>query len=476
MTRCWSLISLALCAMLAAPFAFASTIDPRTRGVLDFIGSIEGPAGYDDYYRGVSSGPPRPLTTMTINEVLAWQDSIDAKSDSEAAGRYQIMEDTLRDLVRSGQVDPNRPFNAATQDDLAVMLMKRRGWNPNSDKHVAMGNALAYEWAALPLCSGVRAGRSAYSGVGNNKALTTCEAWMAVVANGDDLGIVNWALTESQIGTFGTGGRGRINNPVDRVLSTIKTEFHDLADRLRDVARDLFFSLLLIEWIWVTANMVVGGMGIGALTKTLATRLAFAGLFLFLLNSVGFATLVTRSAEALLMQTEPNASVNVIALFDLLFAYTIELWTKTYWNLAQEMAALVAFLIGIGIVALIIVAYIEVYIAFSAALIALAFGAFSRSRQIAVTYLKRCVSRVFRLFTALVIGVVATRLLQSEVEGAGQPFMLIGLLVILLVAMRSVPAAVEQSIFRVSSITADDQIGSKVRSSPLALSRFIGSK
>ena len=176
------------------------------------------------------------------------------------------------------------------------------------------------------------------------------------------------------------------------------------------------------------------------------------------------------------MQTEPNASVNVIALFDLLFAYTIELWTKTYWNLAQEMAALVAFLIGIGIVALIIVAYIEVYIAFSAALIALAFGAFSRSRQIAVTYLKRCVSRVFRLFTALVIGVVATRLLQSEVEGAGQPFMLIGLLVILLVAMRSVPGAVEQSIFRVSSITADDQLSSKVRGSPLALSRFIGSK
>lgn len=264
--------------------------------------------------------------------------------------------------------------------------------------------------------------------------------------------------------------------PVDRVLSTIKTEFHDLADRLRDVARDLFFSLLLIEWIWVTAQMVVGGMGIGALTKTLATRLTFAGLFLFLLNSVGFAALVTQSAEALLMESEPNASVNVIALFDLLFAYTIELWTKTYWNLAQEIAALVAFIIGIGIVALIIVAYIEVYIAFSAALIALAFGAFSRSRNIAVTYLKRCISRVFRLFTALVIGVVVTRLLQSEVEGAGSPFMLIGLLLILLLAMRHVPAAVEQSIFRVSSITADDQIGSKVRGSPLALSRFIGSK
>jgi hypothetical protein len=210
---------------------------------------------------------------MSINEVLAWQDSIDATSNSEAAGRYQIMEDTLRDLVRSGQVDPNRQFNAATQDDLAVMLMKRRGWNPNSDKHVAMGNALAYEWAALPLCSGVRAGRSAYSGVGKNKALTTCDAWMAVVANGDDIGTLNWALTQSQIGTFGTGGRGRINNPVDRVLSTIKTEFHELADRLRDVARDLFFSLLLIEWIWVTAQMVVSGMGIGALTKTLATRL-----------------------------------------------------------------------------------------------------------------------------------------------------------------------------------------------------------
>lgn len=209
---CIAFFAVLLVGVLTTTVALAGTIDPHTRGVLDFIGSIEGPAGYDDYYRGVSSGPPRPLTSMSINEVLAWQDSIDAKSNSEAAGRYQIMEDTLRDLVRSGQVDPNRQFNAATQDDLAVMLMKRRGWNPNSDKHVAMGNALAYEWAALPLCSGIRAGRSAYSGVGKNKALTTCEAWMAVVANGEDLGTVNWALTQSQTGTFGTGGRGRINN------------------------------------------------------------------------------------------------------------------------------------------------------------------------------------------------------------------------------------------------------------------------
>lgn len=83
-------------------------IHPKTAALLDFIGSIEAPRGYDDYYRGVSSPPPRPLTTMTVREVLAWQDRIDRYSKSEAAGRFQIIEDTLRGLVRKHGIDTSQ--------------------------------------------------------------------------------------------------------------------------------------------------------------------------------------------------------------------------------------------------------------------------------------------------------------------------------------------------------------------------------
>ena len=158
--------------LLTASLSSANTIDPKTRGLLDFIGSIEAPAGYDDYYRGVSSGPPQPLSSLTIGEVLAWQDSIDASSRSEAAGRYQIMEDTLRGLVTSKGIDKNRRFDSATQDELAVMLLKRRGWDPNRSDLVKMVNSIVHEGAVVPSGSGPKTEMSAYDGIAGNSAQT----------------------------------------------------------------------------------------------------------------------------------------------------------------------------------------------------------------------------------------------------------------------------------------------------------------
>lgn len=84
--------------------------------LLNLIGKAEAPRGYDQYYGGIKSqhAPPRPLTQLTVNEVLAWQDSIDRYYNSEAAGRYQVMEDTLRGLVRAGQVSGSARFDAGT--------------------------------------------------------------------------------------------------------------------------------------------------------------------------------------------------------------------------------------------------------------------------------------------------------------------------------------------------------------------------
>ena len=160
--------------------------DPRTAGMLEFIGSLEAPGGYDAYSHYAAAPPPKPLTSMTVNEVLAWQESIDARSRSEAAGRFQIMEDTLRGylLPNMGLTGEER-FSPELQNAMAAALMRRRGWNPGSRAYVAMGNALALEWAALPLLSGPRAGQSAHrtaKGV-RNRALTTPEAFLAVLRN-----------------------------------------------------------------------------------------------------------------------------------------------------------------------------------------------------------------------------------------------------------------------------------------------------
>lgn len=115
-------------------------IQPKTAALLDFIGSIEASRGYDNYYRLVSSPPPRPLTQMTIREVQAWQYRIDRYSKSEAAGRFQIVKETLGSLVRNNAIDPNQLFDVAMQNRLALILLEGRGWNPNSTAYIKMAN------------------------------------------------------------------------------------------------------------------------------------------------------------------------------------------------------------------------------------------------------------------------------------------------------------------------------------------------
>ena len=99
---------------------------------------------------------------MTVREVLAWQDRVDRYSKSEAAGRFQIIEDTLRGMVRKHGIDTSQLFDVAMQNRLAMILLDGRGWNPNSKAYVKMANSLAEEWAALPLVSGPNKGLSAH--------------------------------------------------------------------------------------------------------------------------------------------------------------------------------------------------------------------------------------------------------------------------------------------------------------------------
>ena len=138
--------------------------------LLDLIGKAEG-AGYDTIvgYVKKQDYPAKPITSLTVDEVLAWQDSIDAKYDSEASGRYQVMEDTLRGLRTQGAVTGSELFNAATQDKIGTALLKIRGLNRFLSGTITaeqFGDNLSYEWASLPVITGPRAGSGRYSGQG----------------------------------------------------------------------------------------------------------------------------------------------------------------------------------------------------------------------------------------------------------------------------------------------------------------------
>jgi muramidase (phage lysozyme) len=145
-------------------------------GLLNLIGGIEAPQGYNQVYGGSKISTPKPLTTMTIAEVMEWQrQSIAAGSASSAAGRYQILRGTLSDLVKAGYARTSDLFNATTQDKLAIALMERRGLSDYQSGRISettFANNLAKEWASLPVVTGSKAGRSYYDGDGLNSALT----------------------------------------------------------------------------------------------------------------------------------------------------------------------------------------------------------------------------------------------------------------------------------------------------------------
>ena len=181
------MLVLSLSATLAAANSMPATaLSPKAASLLEFIGTLEAPDGYDSYSYYASAPPPKPLTQMSIAEVLAWQDKIDQTSKSEAAGRFQIMNYTLRDIVKQHGINPDLRFDKNTQNRLALLLLERRGWHPDNTDYISMANSIAHEWAALPLVSGPNKGKSAHHNTkgAKNRAQTSPAIFLDVLKNG----------------------------------------------------------------------------------------------------------------------------------------------------------------------------------------------------------------------------------------------------------------------------------------------------
>jgi hypothetical protein len=251
-----------------------------------------------------------------------------------------------------------------------------------------------------------------------------------------------------------------------------KNAFYDLSDKAVTIAAALLLSLMLIEWIWTTARQVIDGVGIGKLFSALAARTVVAGAFLFLINLGNFSDLVIRSSDALLMETSENASINIIDLFKRLLGTAFELFGRSTFALDEKFAAIAILFLGTLIIGLIIMSYMEVYLAFGAGLVALGFGGFSKTQHIAVNYMKRAVGRVFRLFTALFCGALLSVLLIAELDPEdGDHMLLAGMMVVLIFVILRVPSAVEQAVVGSVSISSSETLSAAIRGAPMKLMR-----
>lgn len=150
---------------------------------LELVGAIEAPHGYDAVTGFAPFRPEKPVTEMTIAEVMAWQERVKAAgAESTAVGRFQFVLDTLEFLTRAYEVPHDTVMNRRTQDYLARILLYRCGFYDPDHPIPELGDCLAGTWAALPILSGEKRGRSRYKGKANNHARTTPEIVEAVLA------------------------------------------------------------------------------------------------------------------------------------------------------------------------------------------------------------------------------------------------------------------------------------------------------
>lgn len=146
-----------------------STPKGSISSLLDTIASKESRGDYNVMVDFAKT--PKPLTTMTIAEVLAMQTQMGVRN---AAGKYQIQKDTLAEYMGRAGLGPNDLFNEANQDRLAMVLLERRGLRAYLDKKITpdqFADNLSKEWAALPY----RTGQSYYADRGGNRAHMTRE-------------------------------------------------------------------------------------------------------------------------------------------------------------------------------------------------------------------------------------------------------------------------------------------------------------
>ncbi len=155
--------------------------------LLDFIAQTEvgsiGRASYDVIYGHNQNKLPKPITKMTLGELIDAQVSFTKRFKSSASGRYQFMRATLQDLSRELGLRGTQVFDPDLQDRLGYHLLIRRGYNEFISGKISrteFGKRLALEWASFPVLAAVKGahidlkrGQSYYTGDPLNKALVT---------------------------------------------------------------------------------------------------------------------------------------------------------------------------------------------------------------------------------------------------------------------------------------------------------------
>jgi len=175
------------------------TVPAGAAVLLDFIRQTEvgstGRESYDVIYGHNQHKLKKPVTQMTIDQVIASQRRWSTLFGSSATGGYQFMRATLMGLKKELGLTGNEVLEPNLQDRLGYHLLIRRKYHQFISGEIGtieFARFLAMEWASFPVladCKGahgaIRRGQSYYAGDKLNKALVKPEAIERLLGRGN---------------------------------------------------------------------------------------------------------------------------------------------------------------------------------------------------------------------------------------------------------------------------------------------------
>jgi hypothetical protein len=212
----------------------ASTYESRLKNLADVIASGESKGDYNIYNKGTIGKNKgkiarEDLSRMTIAEYLR-RGSL-GKDDPQkmfAVGKYQIIPDTMRNIVKALGINPDTTtLSPEVQDRMFRHLIEskpavRKYLEGKSSDQKAALLALAKEWASVGVPEDtyrngqlIKAGESYYSGVGGNKAHTSPESIASALSpvKGVNGGMMDQQARALQASTQGTPAVNVVTGP-----------------------------------------------------------------------------------------------------------------------------------------------------------------------------------------------------------------------------------------------------------------------
>lgn len=125
-----------------------------------------GTSGFSGDFTKMKQHMGKPLTSLTIAEIMKLQHDDKSMNDDQwikagklhAVGKYQIVGNTLPELVKKANLSMNMKFTPQVQDILALHLMKERGispWVGPSDKATSSERGIVERARTEPISGGL---------------------------------------------------------------------------------------------------------------------------------------------------------------------------------------------------------------------------------------------------------------------------------------------------------------------------------